>query len=332
MAHSFFRIPFSLSLSLALSLSLSLSLSTHETQSYFSDPAFPNNMPEIWEKQWAHAKTKVSASEDAPAIVVGEFGGRFPQGSLERCWAAAFAGYLRETGLSDCFFWCLNPNSGDTGGLLGEDWSAPGSSAPRSAPGSEAFKLRLLAAVNPVPTRFDADGSVVDPGGGRGYDPTATPMPEEVARALAELSGRGGGGGGGGSAAADNGGEGTNSAAPDSSASPLPAPVTKQHPCGVTVTAIPLKSWTSGATTAFQCDVKIKNDGPSVAPPTLTLSCEASIVEQSWNCTRLADADSRAVLGLPDWCVSNGGIAPGAEVTAGGVFLGSVPAFDIRFS
>ena len=78
-------------------------------------------MPAIWEKQWAHAKTKAKGGEgeeDAPAIVVGEFGGRFPEGSLEMCWAVAFASYLRETGLSDCFFWCTNPNSGDTGGEI----------------------------------------------------------------------------------------------------------------------------------------------------------------------------------------------------------------------
>ena len=309
-------------------------------QSYFSDPTFPKNMPEIWEKQWAHAKTKRPASsdgEDAPAIVVGEFGGRFPKGSLERCWAVAFASYLRETGLSDSFFWCLNPNSGDTGGLLKDDWSAPASSDESS---SETFKLKLLSALNPAPTRFDARGNVTDPGGGVGYDPSATPMPEEVAWALVEFSpgaggggggGENGGGGGGGAAAAAANGNNNNNSAPD--ASSLPAPVSTSHPSGITVTTVPTKSWPSGATTAFQCDVRIKNEGgSSPVPPTLVISCEAAIVEQSWNCTRLADEGGRAVFGLPEWCVSNGGIAPGAEVTAGGVFLGAVPAFEIGFS
>lgn len=292
-------------------------------------------MPEIWEKQWAHAKTKNTANgDDAPAIVVGEFGGRFPEGSLERCWAAAFAAYLRETGLSYCFFWCLNPNSGDTGGLLKEDWSVP---SPSESGNLEAFKLGLLAAINPRPTRFDAEGNVLDPGGGPGYDPAATPMPEVVSRALAELSrgGGGGGGGGGGAAAAHGDGANDNSAPPDSAASPLPAPVATSHPSGITVTTVPTKSWPAvPATTAFQCDIRIKNGGSALpAPPTLTFSCESAVVEQSWNCTRLADdGNGRAVFGLPEWCVSNGGIAPGAEVTAGGVFLGALPAFEIGFS
>ena len=308
-------------------------------------------MPSIWEKQWAHAKMKRADSgngedEDSPAVVVGEFGGRFPEGSLERCWAAAFASYLRETGLSDCFFWCVNPNSGDTWGLLKDDWSAPpppGGAAAAAAPPSpclKTFKLGLLAAINPRPTRFDARGDVIEEGGGVGYDPAATPMPEEIAKALAEFSRGGGGGGGAVAAAAANGGSentaNNNSArAPAPASASLPAPVTTSHPSGVTVTTVATKSWPSGSTTAYQCDVRIRNEGgpsSSAVPPTLTFSCPASIVEQSWNCTRLSDKDGRAVFGLPDWAAANGGVAPRAEVTAGGVFLSALPTFEVGFS
>lgn len=236
-----------------------------------------------------------------------------------------------------------SPKKKNEPGLLKEDWSAPSSASDgastSSSPSSclENFKLNLLAAINPAPTRFDAEGNVVDPGGGAGYDSAATPMPEEVARAMAEFSRAGGGGGGGGGADATANGtndNGNNSAPSGSSASPLPAPVATSHPpSGITVTTVPTKSWASGNTTAFQCDVRIKNEsGSSTCPPTMTLSCGASIVEQSWNCNRLADKEGKAVLGLPEWCVSNGGIAPGAEVTAGGVFLGAVPAFEVGFS
>ena len=164
-------------------------------------------------------------------------------------------------------------------------------------------------------------------------------MPAEVERALEAFSSGRGGGGGAGAAANGDGGNNNNSAPSDSSpaaaaaSAQLPAPVTTSHPSGITVTAVPTKSWASGATTAFQCDVKIKNEGSSsTAPPSLVLSCAAAVVEQSWNCTRLADKDGKAVLGLPAWCVSNGGIAPGGEVRAGGVFLGEVPGFEIGFS
>lgn len=295
-------------------------------------------MPSIWEKQWAHAKTKwpdPNGDEDAPAIVVGEFGGRFPEGSLERCWAAAFASYLRETRLTDCFFWCLNPNSGDTGGLLKDDWSAPPppSDGDGDSPCPETFKLKLLAAINPRPTRFDARGEVIDEGGGVGYDPEATPMPGEIARALAEFSRGGAGGGGGAGVAAANGGDNSSAPASAPASAALPASVSTSHPSGITVTTVATNSWPSGSATAFQCDVKIRNESSSTPTPLMpTLSCPASIVEQSWNCTRLADSGGSAVFRLPEWAVQNGGIAPGAEVTAGGVFLGQVPEFEVRLS
>jgi endoglucanase len=134
-------------------------------QPYFSDPAFPANMADIWTRQWAHPVLcgceggGGRPAEAVPAIVPGEWGGRFEAGSLERVWALAFAQWQRETGLTDSFFWCLNPNSGDTGGLLSDDWRAP-----------QAWKLALLAAINPAPSRFGPDGALVDPGGGAAGD------------------------------------------------------------------------------------------------------------------------------------------------------------------
>ena len=51
-----------------------------------------------------------------PAVVIGEWGG-FLSGS-SAVWLNAFASYLSNKSMTDTFFWCLNPNSGDTGGLL----------------------------------------------------------------------------------------------------------------------------------------------------------------------------------------------------------------------
>jgi len=289
-------------------------------QSYFSDPRFPENMPEIWEKQWAFAKTKASPpseeNEAAPAIVIGEFGGKF-SGGLERCWVVSFADFLRKAALTDTFFWCLNPNSGDTGGLLKDDWSG--------TTDLEEFKLSLLRLLNPNPTKFDARGNVVSPGGGKGYDPVATPLPGEILDEI-EAGKNQGGGGGGGAAVASAGGAGGGRRS-------LPAPVTTAHPeLGIAVTVAATKSWPSGPRTALQCDVKIKNDSSNPVPASFTFRCDAGIVEQSWNCTRLGDSGTEAVFGLPDWALANGGIPPGGELTAGGVFFDSLPSFDVALS
>jgi hypothetical protein len=43
--------------------------------------------------------------------------------------------------MTDNFFWCLNPDSGDTGGLLADDWITP-----------DITKLNLLAGLVPNPS------------------------------------------------------------------------------------------------------------------------------------------------------------------------------------
>jgi len=58
-------------------------------------------------------------------------------------WLNAFVDYLKAKDMTDNFFWCLNPDSGDTGGLLEDDWVTP-------APG----KFELLARLVPNPTKL----------------------------------------------------------------------------------------------------------------------------------------------------------------------------------
>jgi len=82
-------------------------------QIYFNTPDFPRNMPQIWEEKWGKLAGKFP-------LVIGEFGGRY-QGS-DRVWADAFVDYLIKIKVRDFFYWSLNPNSGDTGGILLDDW------------------------------------------------------------------------------------------------------------------------------------------------------------------------------------------------------------------
>ncbi|WP_028808358.1 cellulase family glycosylhydrolase [Streptomyces canus] len=92
-------------------------------QSWFSDPSFPANMPGIWDKYWGY----IFKQNIAP-VWVGEFGTTL-QSAVDQKWLAALVSYLRPTSTygADSFhwtFWSWNPNSGDTGGILKDDWQS----------------------------------------------------------------------------------------------------------------------------------------------------------------------------------------------------------------
>jgi len=82
-------------------------------QPWFSAPTYPANLPALWDATWGG----VAAS--AP-VLIGEFGTRL-QTDVDRQWLATLAQYIAAKGLSFTY-WSINPNSGDTGGLLGDDW------------------------------------------------------------------------------------------------------------------------------------------------------------------------------------------------------------------
>ncbi|WP_405918242.1 cellulase family glycosylhydrolase [Streptomyces sp. NBC_00728] len=90
-------------------------------QPWFSDPSFPSNMPAIWDKNWGY----IFKQNIAP-VWLGEFGTTL-QSTVDQKWLAALVDYLRPTATygGDSFnwtFWSWNPNSGDTGGILKDDW------------------------------------------------------------------------------------------------------------------------------------------------------------------------------------------------------------------
>lgn len=91
-------------------------------QPWFNDASFPANMPGIWDKYWGY----IFKQNIAP-VWVGEFGTTL-QSATDQKWLKALADYLRPTGQygGDSFswtFWSWNPNSGDTGGILKDDWA-----------------------------------------------------------------------------------------------------------------------------------------------------------------------------------------------------------------
>ena len=86
---------------------------------YFQVQNFPANMPAIWNQHFGRFQN------DGYALVIGEFGGKFGHGGNPRdvTWQNAFVDYLTGKNIRDSFYWSWNPNSGDTGGILKDDWT-----------------------------------------------------------------------------------------------------------------------------------------------------------------------------------------------------------------
>jgi endoglucanase len=88
------------------------------SQQWFQASDFPLNLPGIWNSHWAYLKL----SGVAP-VLVGEFGGRSVGTDQEGVWQRTLVAYLQANGF-DYTYWCWNPNSGDTGGVLQDDWTS----------------------------------------------------------------------------------------------------------------------------------------------------------------------------------------------------------------
>jgi endoglucanase len=86
-------------------------------QPWFSEPAFPANLYNRWEKGFHY----IAKQEIAP-ILIGEFGGRqVDPVSKEGIWQRQLVEFIGRHSLSFAY-WSWNPNSADTGGILQDDW------------------------------------------------------------------------------------------------------------------------------------------------------------------------------------------------------------------
>ncbi len=84
---------------------------------YFSDPNYPNNLPGIWDAHWGF----IFKRHLAP-VMLGEFGTLLST-EKDQQWFSSLVSYLGRgvTGMG-WTYWALNPDSGDTGGILQNDW------------------------------------------------------------------------------------------------------------------------------------------------------------------------------------------------------------------
>jgi len=83
-------------------------------------PDFPANLPKVWTDHWAY----IHINKIAP-VWIGEFGGhQSDNSSKEGKWQNALVAFIKTNSLHFSY-WCLNPNSGNTGGILMDDWKTP---------------------------------------------------------------------------------------------------------------------------------------------------------------------------------------------------------------
>jgi endoglucanase len=126
-------------------------------QTWFDAPDYPANLDSMWTGNWGF----IAEDEIAP-VLVGEFGTRLETSSDEE-WLAELVGYIDSHELSFSY-WSFNPNSGDTGGLVHDDWVTP-----------QTAKLAALAPILPDAMPLPSAGIPPAP------RPSATPTPRAPA-------------------------------------------------------------------------------------------------------------------------------------------------------
>ncbi|MBA9001602.1 cellulase family glycosylhydrolase [Thermomonospora cellulosilytica] len=92
--------------------------SVYPDQDWFTSPDFPNTLVPHWDKNWGYLH-----KQNIAPVLLGEFGTTLTA-EKDRTWLRMLTEYLgKGTGGINFTFWSWNPNSGDTGGILNNDWT-----------------------------------------------------------------------------------------------------------------------------------------------------------------------------------------------------------------
>ena len=121
-------------------------------------------MPNSDEGNWKSRFGYIVADGLGPAVVIGEWGGDVE----DYPFLFAFARWMSDNGITDNFHWSLNPDSGDTKGVLADDWVSP-----------VAVKMDIVNGLVRNPTVFTASPPVPAP------TPAPAPAPAPGAAAPA---------------------------------------------------------------------------------------------------------------------------------------------------
>jgi endoglucanase len=92
-------------------------MSVFTGQPWFTDPSFPSTLAAHWDKNWGYL-----VKQNIAPVLMGEFGSTL-QDPKDQVWLPKLLQYAQDIGAS-WTYWSLNPNSGDTKGLLLDDWKS----------------------------------------------------------------------------------------------------------------------------------------------------------------------------------------------------------------
>ncbi|MGC4175034.1 cellulase family glycosylhydrolase [Demequina sp.] len=88
-------------------------------QPWFQKPFTKDSLTtDVWEPNWLYLHQDGTAP-----LLIGEWGGRLGQDPRQDVWMAALRDLIVDEHLAHTF-WCLNPESGDTGGLFANGWGS----------------------------------------------------------------------------------------------------------------------------------------------------------------------------------------------------------------
>jgi endoglucanase len=94
-------------------------ISVYDHQDWFDTtkhPDFPNNLPAVWDHFFGYI-----VKQNIAPVLVGEFGSTL-QDPRDVQWMKSLVSYMQTNGMSFTY-WSWNPDSGDTGGIVADDWS-----------------------------------------------------------------------------------------------------------------------------------------------------------------------------------------------------------------
>ncbi|MEV7875220.1 cellulase family glycosylhydrolase [Microbacterium sp. NPDC089188] len=135
---------------------------TVHQQSWFTAPGYPTNLEAVWDANWGYLVRKGIAP-----VLLGEFGTKLETDS-DKKWMSTLVAYLAKTKISYAY-WSFNPNSGDTGGLVADDW--------RTLQKAKLAALRPILTPVTVPTPKPTSSPTTSP------RPSASASPKPTASA-----------------------------------------------------------------------------------------------------------------------------------------------------
>lgn len=149
--------------------------STVYGRSWFNAPDYPNNLSSVWDTYWGY----IYKNGIAP-VWVGEFGSRL-QSSSDQQWLSTLVSYLGTgAGGINWTFWCWNPDSSDTGGILNDDWTTVNTTkqkylTPIEFPLNGSTPTPSASTPAPTPPVGSSPTPVITPTPSQSPTPVATP-------------------------------------------------------------------------------------------------------------------------------------------------------------